>query len=151
MYSKNCPHQRFTLTDCRENVQLAKGIVIIHRIRLGEPGLSIPPRYNGAVSYGAKIGLTPVLAEQRVNLQSIRNFRGRLCCVHIARTHAIGYFWTCCEQNPTWPNFLPMANQIWREDRVLPISVQITLRPSKAMAIYALRLGLDALYFYGIL
>ncbi len=30
-------------------------------------------------------------------------------------------------------------------------SVRITLRPSKAMAVDALRLGLDALYFYGIL
>ncbi len=32
----------------------------------------------------------------------------------------------------------------------MPNSIRITLRPSKAMAVDALWLGLDALYFYGI-
>ena len=85
--------------------------------------------YNDAVSYGQKLsrfGSLPNSAH-KTNRVALRNFKGAYVASTLrtsdlqCHTHAIGYFQMHCEQNVSGPNFLPMANQIWREVQVLPV------------------------------
>ncbi len=85
---------------------------------------------NGAVCYGTKIKIR-VLAGQyaSTNGAALRNFS----CAHAASNSRVGLFFcngahcthtvSCTrmpyEQSTNPPNFLPMANQIWRRVRVL--------------------------------
>ena len=79
--------------------------------------------YNGAVSHGAKIGSSQVLAEQRTLTNRVALHTSRALYVAYTlraldlqcRARASVYF--------TRPNFLSMANQIWREVRFLPIDL----------------------------
>ncbi len=124
-------------TCCRERLPytLQSSLLVIHKLKVdvlifscemtrmfypqNQTGRTLTPytaTYNDAVSYGAKIGSSRVLAEQgtETNHVAFRSFKGTYvastlrasdwqCCAH-----AISYFQMRCEQSTSRPNFLPV-------------------------------------------